>query len=178
MDATGYSNFPLGAKQLDAETLESFASKYRLLQPIARDWAQLAFENPAIGFAKPKDGADQSSTLGRWKVTAMYGMWEFGERDWTWIDMPPHPNKDRPVGGAAVIQLGPDEFLLAGSDVRIRFGLDKPAGGENVQFVEIQEGTFENGRWVMKRRWNGDQTDYGLNLTRPALLKVRMGTYR
>jgi hypothetical protein len=92
--------------------------------------------------------------------------------------MPPHPNKDRPVGGAAVIQLGPDEFLLAGSDVRIRFGLDKPAGGENVQLVEIQEGTFEKGRWVTKRRWNGDQTDYGLNLTRPALLKVRMGTYR
>jgi len=31
---------------------------------------------------------------------------------------------------------------------------------------------------VMKRRWNGDQTDYGLNLTTPTLLKVRMGTYR
>jgi hypothetical protein len=29
----------------------------------------------------------------------------------------------------------------------------------------------------MKRRWNGDQTDYGLNLTKPTLLKVRMGTY-
>ncbi len=108
----------------------------------------------------------------------MYGMWEFGERDWTWIEIPPHPNKDRPVGGAAIIQLGPDEFLIAGSDVRIRFALDHAPPGDNVQFLDVEEGTFDNGRWVMQRRWNGDQTDYGLNLTAPVLLKVRMGTYR
>jgi len=178
MDATGYSNFPLGARQLDATTLEAFASKYRVLAPISRDWAKLSFEHPTVGFAKPKDGSDQTATLGRWKVSAMYGMWEFGERDWTWIDMPVNPKKDQPVGGAALIQLGPDEFLLAGSDVRIRFALDKPRAGDNVQFLDVEEGTFENGQWVMKRRWNGDQTDYGLNLTQPVLLKVRVGTYR
>jgi beta-galactosidase GanA len=178
MDSTGYSNFPLGAKALDPETLEAFASKYRLLAPIARDWARLAFEHPTAGFAKSKDGADQSATLGRWNVKAMYGMWEFGERDWTWIDMPPNPKKDLPVGGAAVIQLGPDEFLVAGSDVRLRFSLDGPATGDNVQFLDVEEGSFLNGQWVMARRWNGDQTDYGLNLTKPTLLKVRLGTYR
>jgi beta-galactosidase GanA len=178
MDATSYSNFPLGAKQLDAATLEAFASKYRLLAPVAGVWAKLAFEHHTIGFAKPEAGSDQSQLLGRWKVSAMYGMWEFGERDWTWIDMPPNPKKGLPVGGAAVIQLGPDEFLLAGSDVRLRFALDKPQPGENVQYLDVEEGTFENGRWVMQRRWNGDQTDYGLNLTAPTMLKVRMGTYR
>ncbi len=62
--------------------------------------------------------------------------------------------------------------------MRIRFALDQPRAGENVQFLDVEEGTFDNGRWVMKRRWNGDQTDYGLNLTKPTLLKVRMGTYR
>ena len=178
MDGTGYSNFPLGARQLDAETLEAFAAKYRLLRPVARDWARLAFRHPTWGVAKPADGSDQSGVLGRWRITAMYGMWEFGERHWTWIDMPPHPNKDRPVGGAAVIHLGPDEFLLAGSDVRIRFGLADPAAGANSQFLSVEEGTFDQGRWIMRRRWNGDQIDYGLNLTRPALLRVRLGTYR
>ncbi len=178
MDATGYSNFPLGAKQLDHDTIEAFARNYRLLAPIDRDWARLAFEHPTIGFAKPKDGSDQSQVMGRWKISAMYGMWSFGERDWTWIDMPPNPNKELPVGGAAVVQLGPDEFLVAGADLRLKFAVDKPAGGDNVQFLDVEEGTFENGRWAMKRRWNGDQTDYGLNLTQPVLLKVRMGTYR
>ena len=178
MDATGYSNFPLGAKTLDPETLDAFVSKYTLLAPIARDWARLAFEHPTIGFAKPDDGADQTQVLGRWRVTAQYGQWEFGERDATWMATPPNPNKDKPVGGAAIIQLGPDEFLVAGSDVRIRFGIDHPQSGENVQNLDVEEGTYQNGRWVMARRWNGDQTDYGLNLTRPVLLKVRLGTYR
>jgi beta-galactosidase GanA len=113
--------------------------------------------------------------LGRWKITAKYGFWQFGLEDWP--KSRTSPNKDLPVGGAAVIQLGPDEFLLVGSDVRLRFSLAE-AGGASSQFLSVEEGTFENGRWVMTRRWNGDQVDYGLNLARPTLLKVRLGTYR
>jgi beta-galactosidase GanA len=177
MDPT-YSNFPLGAKELSPETLDAFASKFALLKPIARDWARLAYKFPTAGFAKDADASDQSAVLGRWKINAQYGLWSFGDPTWTWMKVPPHPNKDRPVGGAALIQLGPDEFLLAGSEVRMSFGLANPPPGENVHYLSVEEGTFQNGRWVMKRRWNGDQTDYGLNLTKPTLLKVRLGTYR
>jgi hypothetical protein len=77
-----------------------------------------------------------------------------------------------------VIQLGPDEFLVAGSDLRLRFALDRPQRGEDSQFLDVEEGRFENGKWVMERRWNGDQVDYGLNLAGPTMLKVRLGTYR
>jgi beta-galactosidase GanA len=178
MDATGYFNYPLGVKQLDAETLDAFASKYAVIAPIARAWGRLAYEHSTWGAARPADGSDQSHALGRWRITTQYGRWQFGEDDWTWIHTDPNPDKDRPVGGAAVIQLAPDEFLLAGSEVRVRFTLDKPAAGENSQYLDVEEGTFENGSWVMNRRWNGDQIDYGLNLTRPVLLKVRLGTYR
>jgi beta-galactosidase GanA len=178
MDQTQYVNFPLGARKLDQETLETFAAKYRLLRPIARDWARLAFEHPTAGFAKPNDGSDQLADMGRWRIKAQYGLWQFGEPEWTWIDQPPHPNKERPVGGAAVIQLGPDEFLLAGDEIRIRFDLAEEGTGAHSQFLSVEEGTFEDGRWIMRRRWNGDQTDYGLNLTVPTLLKVRLGTYR
>jgi len=82
------------------------------------------------------------------------------------------------VGGAALIQIGPDEFLVAGSDIRLEFSLDRPESGENSQFLDVEEGTFVNGQWRMARRWNGDQVDYGLNLATPTLLKVRLGTYR
>jgi beta-galactosidase GanA len=177
MDPT-YFNFPLGGKDLGPENLDAFASKFALLQPIARDWARLAFEHPTVGFAKPEDAADQSAAMGRWKIKAQYGLWAFGDPSWTFMKFPPNPKKDQPVGGAALIQLGPDEFLLAGSDVRISFGLSAPAPGESAGFLDVEEGTFQNGRWVMSRRWNGDQTDYGLNLAAPTLLKVRMGTYR
>jgi beta-galactosidase GanA len=172
-----YYNFPLGGKNTP-EDFEAFASKYALMKPIARDWARLAFERPTVGFAKGDDASDQSNVMGRWKITAQYGLWLFGEPDWTWMKIPPNPKKDQPIGGAAVIQLGADEFLLVGSDVRMRFGLAKPGLGENSHYLSVEEGTFEQGRWVTKRRWNGDQTDYGLNLTQPTLLKVRLGTYR
>ncbi|MEO5775100.1 MAG: DUF5597 domain-containing protein [Sphingomicrobium sp.] len=178
MDAFDYGNFPLGAPVLTDEVIETFASKYRLLRPIARDWARLAFEHPTWGAAKPNDGADRSGVLGRWKLTTQFGGWQFGESRWLPKDTPPPPWKDQPVGGAAAIQLGPDEFLLVGDHVRVRFGLDKPGANENVQFLNVEEGSFRDGRWVMSRRWNGDQTDYGLNLTQPTLLKVRLGTYR
>lgn len=79
------------------------------------------------------------------------------------------------MGGAALIQLGADEFLLAGSDIRVRFSEAERASDGTGRFMVVEEGTFLDGHWVMKRRWNGDQTDYGLNLTRPTLLKVRFG---
>ena len=178
MDGTDYSNFPLGAPVLNGEVIGAFASKYALLRPIAREWAKLAFENPTWGAAKPMDGSDRSGTLGRWKITTQYGRWEFGEAEWLPKDTPPPPWKGQPIGGAAVIQLGPDEFLLAGDHVRVRFTLDKRDANESVQYMSVEEGTYVDGAWVMSRRWNGDQTDYGLNLTGPTLLNVRLGTYR
>ncbi|MCH8615447.1 DUF5597 domain-containing protein [Sphingomonas sp. SM33] len=178
MDATGDSNFPLGAESGDSDALEAFASKFSLLKPIARDWARLAFQHPTDGFARGTDAASQAVTMGRWKITGQFALWPFGEPEWTGLKRPPHPDKDRPVGGAALIQVGPDEFFLAGDHVRIRFGLDKAAPGENVQFLSVEEGTFESGRWTTSRRWNGDQVDYGINLARPTLLRVRLGTYR
>jgi beta-galactosidase GanA len=172
-----YTNYPLGGLNTP-ENLEAFASKFALIRPIARDWARLAFEHPTAGFAKGQDASDQTATLGRWKITAQYGLWAFGDPSWTSMKFPPNPNKERPIGGAALIQLGPDEFLLAGESIRLNFALAAPQPGDLVHSLSVEEGTFQDGRWVMKRRWNGDQTDYGLNLDRPTLLKVRMGTTR
>jgi beta-galactosidase GanA len=180
MDATGYANYPLGAKQLDEATLEAFASKYRLFAPIARTWAEIAASRPTWGIAKPDDSSDRSQVMGRWRVTAQFELWEFGERDWTWIKSDPHPTKGQPVGGAAVAQLGPDEFLVAGSDVRIRFSPAAPNPGESSGMLRVEEGTFgPDGEWATTRVWNGDQTDYGLNFTgTPVLLRVKLGTWK
>ena len=178
MDRTDYFNYPLGAARLDPETIEAFAAPFRLFAPIARDWARLAYDHPIWGVAKGADGADQSTTLGRWRVTAQFGLWQFGERDWTWLPTRPNPNAARPVGGGVVLQLAPDEFLVAGTDVRIRFAPADPAAGD-MQWLSVEEGTFVDGAWQMRRRWNGDQTDYGLNFTdTPVLLRVRLGSYR
>jgi beta-galactosidase GanA len=113
--------------------------------------------------------------LGRWKITAMYGLWQFGQRERAGTAT---STNELPVVGAALIQLGPDEFLVAGSDIRLGFSLNHSESGENSQFLDVEEGTIENGSWVMRRRWNGDQVDYGINLAAPTLLRIRLGTYR
>lgn len=179
IDGTGYSNYPLGAKQVDDQLIAVFAAPYRLLGPAAREWAGIARDHPVWGTARGNDASDQSTTLGRWKVTAQYGRWSFGEDDWTWIERDPHPLADQPVGGMLIAQLGPDTFLVTGTDVRVRLALAAPAKGENTQIVEAQEGRFANGQWVMTRRWNGDQVDYGFNFGKePVWLKVTMASYR
>jgi len=176
-DATGYVNYPLGAKELDDATIDAFAAKYRLLAPAARGWARVAFEHPVWGAAKMDDAADQTTSFGRWKITVQYDQWQFGERDWTWIKTGPAPTTGKPVGGALVAQLGPDQFLLTGSDVRLRVD---DAGGGNGMMLRVEEGHFDaQGNWVFERVWNGDQTDYGLNFTAtPVWLKVTMGTWK
>jgi len=179
-DGDDYSNYPLGAKKLDDATVEVFAANFRLFHPMARAWAKIAFENPTWGVAKGPDSADQSTVMGRWKVTTSFEQWQFGERDWTWLKSDPHPTKGLPVGGGVVAQIGPDEFIVAGADLRFRFSLANAAPGEQSQLFRVEQGSFDaNGKWVMRNVWNGDQVDYGLNLTaRPVMLRVRLGSFK
>ena len=180
MDATGYSNYPLGAKELDSATIEAFASKYRLFAPMAGAWARTVAANPSWGVAKPDDGSEQSWTAGRWKVTVSYEEWQFGSRDSPWLKSDPAPTAGKPVGGAVVVQTGPDMFLVAGSDARVGIALAAPLSGERGTMLTVEEGQLgPDGQFLVERVWNGDQTDYGLNFTaRPALLRVTMGSYR
>lgn len=176
MDDTGFFNYPLGARTLDDETLGAFALPYATLAPIAREWAQIAYTRPTWGTAKPDDGSPRETVLGKWKISADWGQWQFGEKDWTWLPSEPPEWAEAPVGGVAVAQLSQTEYLVMGDHVRVRFS---PAdGAANGVVVSVEEGTFENGKWVLKRRWNGDQTDYGINLIdRPQVLKVTTGFY-
>jgi beta-galactosidase GanA len=178
MDATGFFNYPLGAKALDPATMEAFSGPYAMFAPMARDWARIAFENPVWGTAK---GAKvQAKVFGRWQIAAEYGRWQMGEPGWTsWTKIDPHPLAEAPVGGMVAAQLGPDTFLISGSHVRVRLTAAGAAPNEQAQIISAEEGSFVAGKWTMRRRWNGDQIDYGLNFTgEPVMLKVTMGLYR
>ena len=54
IDYTGYSNFPLGARNVD-EAIDAFARPYRLLAPMAREWARLSFTGKVWGASEPDD---------------------------------------------------------------------------------------------------------------------------
>lgn len=176
-DYTGYSNYPLGAKEVTPETLEPFAENFRVFAPMSREWARIAFENETWGVAKPDDGSSQVLDLGRWQATVQYGQWQFGMEEW-FQDVVEPAFADEPVGGAVIARLGPDEFLVIGRYARVYLGLAEPAPGEHGTILRVEEGRFEEDRWVMERVWSGDQTDYGLNFTDlPQVLRVTMAVY-
>ena len=175
MDETGYFNFPLGAAKLDADTIDAFAANYRLFRPMQRVWAKLAYAGRTWGVSEPTAPEalhKQMMELGRWRATATFGQGQFG------ID-PPTGNPT-PSGGAAIAELGPDEYLVTGYHARVTFDLPAPKPGEHMIIDRVEEGHFDaQERWVFERVWNGDQTDYGLNFTSvPQVLKVKLATYR
>lgn len=178
LDYTGYSNYPLGAKQVDAEALENFGVHYRLLAPMAREWARLSFTGDVWGAGEADDRKAETLKLGdRWTATVSYGEWQFGSIEAPWMSKAEkQPNRAVPDGGALIARLSADEFLVTGYRARITFGSAK---GERFMMSRVEEGHFDDkGQWVFDRLWNGDQVDYGLNLTTlPQVLKVKLATY-
>jgi len=169
MDLTGYYNFPLGAPRVDEETIEAFGQNYRLIQPMMRELAALSFQGKLRGGGESEVVHEQTLDLGRWKAVVSYGRPQFG------MDAP--AGNPYPSGGVLIAELGADEYLVTGFHARVNFELAEP-GGRKPQFARVEEGHFDNGRWIFERLWNGDQTDYGLNLTSvPHVLKVRLATY-
>ena len=178
MDDTGYFNYPLGAPDLSPATLDAFALPYKIVGPMMRDWARIAFEKPIWGVAKPDDNATRSTRMGDWTITAAWGEWQFGLKEWSWLKGDTPPWGKEPVGGVTVAQLSANEFLIMGDHVRVTIS-PAPGTSQSAEMLRAEEGRFENGRWVTDRVWNGDQTDYGLNfIDRPQVLKVTMGHYR
>jgi hypothetical protein len=63
--------------------------------------------------------------------------------------------------GALFINVGPDEYVVAGSGpVDVTFSPNSP-GDPIAGIASIDEGTFVDGRWVPGRRLNGDESGSG-----------------
>ena len=178
IDYADYSNYPLGAKASDKSMVKPFARVYAAFAPLQRLWARWAFEGRTHGIAEGDGHEEQSVAMKGWKARVTFGEWQFGEKAWyaAGTDRPAHA--DQAVGGVAIAQIGDDEFVVIGQYARLRIEpLADGSGGTLI--VRAEEGRFgPDGRWQMERNWNGDQTDYGMNLTgRPVVLKVTMGRY-
>ncbi len=171
IDFTKYVNFPLGAKKMNEETLAPFALNYALVGPMMRELARLGFEGKVHGVAEKKGTPAQSLEVGAWKVDVRYGLPQFG-----FGNNP--PGNPEPVGGAFVAQLADNQFLVAGFHCRLDFQTAATAPKKQRDYVRVEEGTYEDGKFKFRRLWNGDQTDWGLNFTSdPVVLRVTLGTY-
>ncbi len=177
IDYFDYANYPLGARTSDPAMVQPFAQAYAAFAPMQRQWARWAFEGRTHGVAKGDDLADQHVAMKGWTAQVSFDQWMFGEREWPGNAKEPPPHAKQLNGGVAIAQIADDEFVLVGQNARVRLD-DAPSSGR-AQIVSAEQGHFdEQGHWVMERRWNGDQVDWGLNFTaRPVVLKVKMGRY-
>ncbi len=178
LDYTGYSNYPLGAKLMSPEAIEPFAANYALVSGAASEWARLAYESGIWGVARPDDDSAQLLNLGDWTANIQYNEWQFGFSEWTWLASDPIDKEGRSNAGALIARIDGDTFLVTGRNVRVSFGIDGKTEGTNFIYDKVEEVRFENGEWKFVRLWNGDQVDYGLNLTdKPVTLRVSLATY-
>lgn len=197
MDDTDYTNYPLGAKEYNDQTIEQFAQHYRVIAPMMREWARLAYEGNVWGVAEPLDtmtetqkiwnaeatpaekekyakdkaaALTQTLDLGLWDAEVTYG------RPMFWI-APPEGNTPA-AGGALIAQLGENEYLVTAHKARVELKPSAELAGKKYMIERIEEGHYEKGKWIMERVWNGDQTDWGVNFTtRAHLLKIKMASY-
>jgi len=178
IDYASYSNYPLGAKYTDRRMVEPFAAVYAAFAPMQRLWARWAFEGRTQGVAEGDDRAPQTLALDGWQATVTFREFQFGERAWL-KDKNDYPDgTDAPNGGLAIAQIGADEFVLVGQRARVKLSGLGANAGRMTMFARVEEGRFDAaGKWIMERNWNGDQTDYGLNLpATPTVLKLTMGS--
>ncbi len=63
-------------------------------------------------------------------------------------------------GFGLIMAMGKDEFLGLGKGFRVSF-TPRATGGPQVGIGAVDEGTFEDGKWVPGRRLNGDENDQG-----------------
>ncbi len=172
LDLTRYSNQTEGPEEMEPSALKPFAEQYALLEPITRLLAKGNLEGKVRGVSEDPDHHIQTLDFDRWQAVVSYGMPSFG--NW----MQPKGNTP-PDGGVVIVALAPDQFLVAGHHVRVDF-TPTFAPGKKRLWLKVEEGSYDTaGNWKTARIWNGDQTDYGLNLNADgtALLRVSLTTY-
>lgn len=78
------------------------------------------------------------------------------------------------IGAAIVIQNGADEFYIVGYGVKLNFALKEGIKFEHLGFVSIEEGAFENEKFIPHKRWNGDEQKASLPESKLTVLKIKL----
>ncbi len=74
LDYSVYADHPLGTPRLTEESLGQIALNYKMLQPIMREAARLAFEGKLHAVAEEKGEFTQTIDLGNWTSVVSYGI--------------------------------------------------------------------------------------------------------
>lgn len=165
IDYTAYAPNPPGTPQTRESDLEQLALSYRAIGPMMREVAQWASTGKLRAAIEDETKAPVTLDLNGWTAAVGFGVAPRGEVK----------GNERPIGRVLVAQVAPDEFIVTGNYANIRFSPAGRTSGRPWEYLSVEEGTFRDGAFHPARIWNGDETDWGLNLSSaPVVLRVRL----
>lgn len=169
-NSIGFSPFSIenGDEKMNAEV----SNAYKLLAELTPLILQNQGKGTMNGVLFDKGDSKQEIRLGDYILTFSHDLnlgWSSKSKDENW-----------PITGGLVIQLSPDEFIIAGSGIVATF---KPlAANQNAGIAQIDEGSFKEGKWIPGLRLNGDQSHQGRHLRIPegnfSIQKIKLYTYK
>ena len=175
LDAIGFG--PFAIESIDTRQANPLAQAYDVLGQLSAAILQAQGLGKMAGF-RPRileDGtlieAPRSETIGGYRFTVSF------------ID-PWTLKGDQKIAnhGGLIVQVGPEEYLLAGQGMVVTFGA-VGEGPPNAGIDNVREGSFDSrGSWIPGRLLNGDQTHQGRHLRlepgRFQIQRVRLYRYR
>lgn len=171
--ALGFSPFGVdqtGWNILGDQPFKAHSNNFALIGPMSREIARLQFEGKVKTAVEEPGEATQEIDFGPWKATVSFGFPQGDGRR--------APGTKDFHGEVLIAQLGPDEFLVTGTDVSVTFHLPGKLPWIHSQIVTAEQGSYENGVWKPIRLWNGDETDRGLCFyQKPEAVHVKMGRF-
>lgn len=163
---------PFSIESTDAPEKEPIGKAYAILEQLS----PLITRYQTLGTVKGvlfdnSDTTVQKLTLGNYNINLTHDYklgWSPEAKKMPW-----------PTTGAIIISISPDEFYIAGTGVVATF--EPIEKGKKAGFISIDEGYFENEKWIAGRRMNGDQDHQGRHVRVPAheysIQHVKMYTY-
>lgn len=138
----GFSPFAI---EDETDPKQDLAVSYRTIAEIAPLLLEHQAAGDVHGFTLDREHPDADFTLGAYTLHVSLDS-IFGS----------HTDS----GYGLIMAAGPDEFLGAGKGFRVTFA-PVSATAQHVGIASIDEGKFEDGKWIPGRRLNGDENDQG-----------------
>jgi hypothetical protein len=138
----------------------AIANNYRLLAGALPELAKLQSENKLKAVGEEYGLQEQLISIGDYDILFNYGY--------------PAYKTDKSLSGRAFVgQLGDDELLIIGFDCKFHIRPKYNSGYNRAEYTAIEEGYFENGKWIRKRIWNGDEAYHSTLTSEGNILKIK-----
>lgn len=150
--------------------IKGLSANFKLFAPLVTVFPQWQAERPMKSMVEEEFLVDRLVEFDKWQVLSQFGSVGPG-----YGGLYATGTKER-TGRALAVDLGNDEFIIMGFDARVTF---RPRySDKKTQYLRVEQGTFENGEWKVRRLLNGDQTFFALILPPDGtILKVKVATY-